>query len=133
MKTRPINSFGLETVGITILDPAGQPAEVIGVVKSNPAPPSKAGLGTANYLTENLKGSNPILAAHFRAPLLLSLPGAELNANVVSPGYLNALDLPLVSGLGFPQHSMAGPKRVLASSIKRLPTSTSAKNRLARV
>jgi hypothetical protein len=104
--------FGLETVGITILDPAGQPAEVIGVVKSNPAPPSKAGLGTANYLTENLKGSNPILAAHFRAPLLLSLPGAELNANVVSPGYLNALDLPLVSGLGFPQHSMAGRTRI---------------------
>jgi putative ABC transport system permease protein len=105
--------FGRETVGMMIQDPSGQPVEVIGVVKRSSTPISNQGRATVFY---NHPGQSeapaPIAGAHFRAPAVSPLTGAELSVNVVSPSYFNALDLYLVAGRQFPEHQMPDQVRV---------------------
>ncbi len=100
--------FGRETVGMTIQDPSGLPVEVIGVVKRSSTQELNQRHATVYYYTDHPEGTEPITDAHFRAPVVSPLMSAELNGNVVSSSYFNALDLSLVAGRQFPEHQMFG-------------------------
>jgi ABC-type antimicrobial peptide transport system permease subunit len=104
--------FGPGTVGMTIQEPSGQPAEIIGVVKRSATHEANQRRATVYYYTDQSSVPNPIKGAHFRAPVVSPLTGAELSGNVVSPGYFNALDLSLVAGRQFAEHPMPGQGRV---------------------
>jgi MacB-like periplasmic core domain/FtsX-like permease family len=104
--------FGRESVGMTIEEPSGLPVEIIGVVKRSWTQQSKQRRATVYYYTDHSEVPGSITGAHFRAPVLLPLTGAELSGNVVSPGYFNALGLSLVAGRQFPEHQAPGRTRV---------------------
>ncbi len=96
--------FGAGTAGRSIWNAAGIPVEIIGVLAMQ-----KAGHGAAQiqptiyYYQEDEKGPHPerIGLANFRAPILTKLEQAELDSNVVSPGYFAVMGWPLVAGRTF--------------------------------
>jgi ABC-type lipoprotein release transport system permease subunit len=94
--------FGANSVGRSILDPAGLPVDVIGVVAMRKGGPA-AGRPTIYFERHDRTGSPPsrIALAHFRAPTLSTLERAELDSNVVSPSYFAAMGWPLVAGRVF--------------------------------
>ncbi len=104
--------FGRETVGVVIQDPAGVPIEIIGVIKRGPKYALQQKRPTIYYgYIDHSDAPNPIRHARFRAPLSL-LTDIQLSANVVSPTYFSALDLPLIAGQGFTEHHVPGQGRV---------------------
>ena len=104
--------FGSKTTGMVIQDPFGSPVEIIGVVKRNPTYASNETRPTIYYdYTDHLVAPEPTISAHFRAPMS-SLINAELNVNVVSPGYFETLGMSLVVGKNFSDHQVAGQGRI---------------------
>ncbi len=105
--------FGRQTVGIAIRDPAGFLIEIIGVIKrkSNDAIQQRHPTIYYGYL-DHSDAPTPQQHARFRSPLVLPPTDIELNANVVSPNYFGALDLPLIAGQEFPEHQVPGQGRV---------------------
>lgn len=101
--------FGRNTVGRSILDPAGHPIEIIGVLgrKGRSRP-------TIYYYNPDQAGapSDRIVSAHFRAPTVSKLERAELDSNVVSPGYFAAMGWPLTAGQIFPDDVISRGCRV---------------------
>ena len=105
--------FGPQTAGVVIHDSAGQPIEIIGVVKrrSNDAiqkPPPTIYYG---YIIGS-DAPSTIKHAHFRVPPAPPVTGFELSADAVSASYFGALDLTLIAGQKFPEHRIAGQGRV---------------------
>jgi ABC-type antimicrobial peptide transport system permease subunit len=106
--------FDRNTVGRAIQDAAGLPVEIIGVVAEKGSHARKASRPTIYYNHTDQNGPAPDRAAsaHVRAPVRSELVSAELDANVVSPGYFSAMGLPLIAGRVFTDHPMSGECRV---------------------
>ena len=105
--------FGRQTVGVVIQDAGDQPIEIIGVVGQRPNDAKQKPPATIYYGYIDRPGApNPIRQAHFRVPLVPPVAGVELNSDVVSADYFEALDLPLIAGHKFPEHRIAGQGRV---------------------
>jgi ABC-type lipoprotein release transport system permease subunit len=105
--------FGRRTVGTVIWDSAGQPIDIIGVVKTVSKGASLLGRRTIyRGYVDSTNEAPPTRHAHFRVPLSLSATDIELNANVVSPGYFSALGLPLITGRAFSERPFSGQGRV---------------------
>lgn len=105
--------FGVtKTTGMVIQDPFGSPVEIVGVVKRNPTSAPNEKRPTIYYdYTDHLVAPEPTLRARFYVPVS-SLVNAELNVNVVSPGYFKTLGLSLVAGQEFSDHQVAGQGRI---------------------
>jgi ABC-type lipoprotein release transport system permease subunit len=113
--------FGTQTAGMVIRDSADSPIEIIGVLKGA----GKEGLRDHGkgvneerrpmiyygYLNQQ-EAPSTIRDAHFRVPLTRPEAGIELNANIVSASYFNALDMPLVAGRKFGEDRVSGEGRV---------------------
>jgi hypothetical protein len=86
--------FDRQTVGRTVQDSAGLPVEIIGVVSRRDVEnTAKGNRPTVYYNYTDRMGAPPdkITRARFRAPIVSELARAELDANVVSPSYFDAL------------------------------------------
>lgn len=101
--------FGVETVGRSILDPARRPVEIIGVVAERAA---RSRPSIYFYAEQPGAARTPMPAAVFQVPTLQELPVAELDANVVSPGYFETMGLPIVAGQGFSTPHQTGACRI---------------------
>jgi hypothetical protein len=102
--------FDGHTADRTVQDSAGLPVEIIGVVamaKGRSRP-------TIYYNDANQTGPAPerIAPTRFRTPIASELATAELDANVVSPSYFDAMGLALIAGERFTDHPMLGACRV---------------------
>ncbi len=106
--------FGGKTIGRTIQDPAGLPVEIIGVVAEKAKRGAKASRPTIYYNYADRAGPAPdrIALARFRAPIQQELASAELDANVVSASYFQAMGLSPIAGQEFTDDRMPGECRV---------------------
>jgi ABC-type antimicrobial peptide transport system permease subunit len=105
--------FGRDTIGMVIQDPSSLPVEIIGVVKRSSKYELQQERPTIYYDYMNHSDvPKPIRSAHFRVPLVSPLMNIQLNANVVSPRYFSAFDLPLIAGQVFAEHQVPGQDRV---------------------
>jgi ABC-type antimicrobial peptide transport system permease subunit len=105
--------FGLQTAGVVIQDSERLPIEVIGVVKRKENDAKQQGRPTIYYgYVDQPEAPKPIIDAQFRVPLVPPSAGIELNTNVVSANYFDALDMPLIAGQNFPEHHISGQNRV---------------------
>ena len=97
--------FGENTPGRILLDAAGVPVEVIGVVAMRKL--AQGNRPSLYYNRLNQAGPTPggIAGAHFRAPVASELPTRELDTHVVSPGYFDAMGLLLLAGRSFAGHT----------------------------
>jgi putative ABC transport system permease protein len=89
------------TVGRNVQDFSGLPVEIIGVVAMRKAVlAAKGSRPTIYYNHVNQTGPPPrgIARARFRAPIVSELAEAELDTNVVSPGYFDAMGFSPVAG-----------------------------------
>jgi cell division protein FtsX len=89
--------FGPAASGRVIHDSAGRTVEIIGVVAHRNPGRNRPAL---YYDFTNSRGPLPApqLRAPFRAPPMMDLPLAELDTNVVSPGYFEWLGMQLIAG-----------------------------------
>jgi len=104
--------FGGHTAGRTLQDPARLPVEIIGVAAMRN--PAKGNRPTIYYDYTNQGGPPPgrIARGRFRAPIASELVRGELDTNVVSPGYFDAMGLPLITGQGFTGPATFGSCRI---------------------
>ncbi len=95
--------FGGNTVGRVVRDPMGLPVEIIGVVAEKVKGDGRFSHPTIYYNSADQTASKPDRTArsHFRAAIRAELARADLDANVVSPSYFEAMGLSLTSGPGF--------------------------------
>jgi len=108
--------FGVMTVGMVIEDSANLPIEIIGVVKvaeqKGTGDPGNSLRPTIYYgYLNQAETPSRMEDARFRVPVEEPSSNIELNANVVSPNYFNALDMPLVAGRRFGANRRAGERR----------------------
>jgi len=106
--------FNSNTVGRTIQDPAGLPVEIIGVLAEKVLHGAKRAHPTIYYDYANQQGPGlrRTARAGFRAPIASELARVDLDANVVSPKYFEAMGLPLIAGQLFTAHGRPGECRV---------------------
>lgn len=105
--------LGQQTAGEVIRDSAGMPIEIIGVVERKSTDTKQRTRPTIYYGYINQTGEpTSIKGAEFNVPVAPAVEGIELSANVVSPNYFGALDMPLTSGQVFREHRNAGQGRV---------------------
>jgi putative ABC transport system permease protein len=105
--------FGPQTAGVVLRDPADQPIEIIGVVKTNSKDAARNPVPTIYYdYIDHWDAPRPIRNARFRVPAAPPVTGVELNSDVVSASYFAALDLPLIAGQKFSEHRTPGQGRV---------------------
>ena len=101
--------FGDDSVGRIVHDSAGMPVEVIGVVarKAN-------GNGPTIYYNYTNQSASPshIGSSRFRVPVASELARAELDMNVVSSAYFNAMGLTLIAGQQFTDRRVSEDCRV---------------------
>jgi ABC-type lipoprotein release transport system permease subunit len=104
--------FGASTAGRTLQDAARLPVEIIGVVATRK--PANGNRPTIYYDHTNQLGPPPgrIAGVRFRAPIVSQLATGELDANVVSPGYFDAMGLPPIAGQGFTGHTTFSACRI---------------------
>lgn len=91
---------GPATVGEKVFDPAGLPVQIIGVLNETAGDTRSR---RPSIYFDSL-GPNPYAStkgAQFRAPLALSSASIDLNVNIVSIGYMQALGLSLIGGQWF--------------------------------
>jgi hypothetical protein len=101
--------FGRDTVGRPVLDPAGFPVVVIGVVAQR----RRTRPTIYRYHADHSgPASERSVLETFRAPIVSKLDRADLDANVVSPSYFTAMGLSLAAGEIFPDESTARGCRV---------------------
>lgn len=91
---------GRATVGETIFDPMGNPVEIIGVV-SRTSRDTGSRRPTIYFDPLGPDARAAMKGARFLAPAASSSADVELNANVVSGSYMQALGLPFIAGHGF--------------------------------
>jgi ABC-type antimicrobial peptide transport system permease subunit len=91
---------GSATVGEQIIAPNGSPVKIIGVVQGVPAKPLSR-LPTIYFDPLGPFANASRMGAHFRTPAALSPSTIELNVNLVSGNYMQALGLPLTAGHWF--------------------------------
>jgi hypothetical protein len=103
--------FDKHTVGRMIQQVGGSPVEVIGVVREKSHPGSRP---TIYYNLADRTGPAPdrIASAIFRAPIRSELATVQLDANVVSKDYFDAMKLPVITGQRFGDRPMPGECRV---------------------
>ena len=105
--------FGLQTAGIVIQDSSGLPIQVIGVIKRKSKDAVQQNGPTIYYgYIDHANAPNPVRNVQFRVPATPPTAGIELNVNVVSANYFNALDLPLIAGQKFSANPTPGLGRV---------------------
>jgi ABC-type antimicrobial peptide transport system permease subunit len=93
--------FGANTVGRIVYDPAGLPVEIIGVLARNKRYVVKGRRPTIYYNYLDRHGPPTESLSHtFRAPTMSELAHVELDTNVVSSSYFNAMGLSLIAGQG---------------------------------
>jgi len=101
--------FGEDTPGRTVQAVASPPVEIIGVVSTrNTQRP------TIYFDYTNRPGFPPRLvpAARFHAPITSDLARAELESNIVSLDYFDAMGIQLVAGHSFADHRDSTPCRL---------------------
>ena len=112
-ETAAAKLFGLQTAGVVIRDPAGLPIEIIGVVKRKSNDAIQQSDPTIYYgYTDHSNAPSPIRHAQFRIPVAPLIAGMDLNVNVVSANYFDALGLPLIAGQKFSARPIPGLGRV---------------------
>lgn len=107
--------FGDDTVGRAIYGPAGEPTDIIGVVALRKTGLAKGRRPAIYYSDTNqaMSALRRVTRVTFTAPMASRLKTAELDANVVSPGYFALMGLSLAAGRGFGDNSSAnGCRRV---------------------
>ncbi len=97
--------FGEYTAGRTLRDPENPlPVEIIGVVairESERAAKKNRPTVYFNYTSHQETPPRRITDVRFRAPIALELTAADLETNVVSPGYFDAVGSKVIAGQGF--------------------------------
>ncbi len=96
--------FGGDAVGRSIQDPSGQRVEIVGVVAERDTENKRPATNATVYFYPSQTALPPIDrdgAAHFQIPDRSQLARAVLEANVVSPGYFEAMGLAPVAGKVF--------------------------------
>jgi ABC-type antimicrobial peptide transport system permease subunit len=106
--------FDGDAAGRMIQDAAGLPVEIIGVVAEKPTQAGKKDSPTVYYDHTNQTGTMPgrVSLANFRSPLRAALVSAELDRNVVSPTYFEAMGFTLIAGQLFADRPTTGARRV---------------------
>jgi hypothetical protein len=107
--------FGDDTPGHSIQDAAGLPVEIIGVVAARKRRTAKRQSRPTiyyNYMNQAGPPLDRIAMTPFSAPVAARLDRAELNTNVVSPGYFAAMGFALVAGRIFPENPSSRGCRV---------------------
>jgi len=102
--------FGDGTVGRSIRDPSGLPVKMIGVFAERRGPSSPTIY--YDYTGQTRPPPERAALARFRAPTVSTLNSVELDANIVSPNYFDALGLSLAAGRLFSEASGPGGCRV---------------------
>lgn len=108
--------FGRYTAGRTLREP-GSPAavDIIGIVAMRePGTATKKNRPTVYFDYTNHEGTPPrrIADVRFQTPVNSELAGADLETNVVSPGYFDAVGSKLVAGADFASHEKFAGCRV---------------------
>ena len=97
--------FGGYTAGRTLRDPESPlPVEIIGVVamrESEQVAKKNRPTVSPDYTSHQETLPRRITNVRFRAPIASELATADLETNVVSPGYFDALEIKLIAGQGF--------------------------------
>jgi predicted permease len=93
-----------DAVGRAIEDPAGQRVEIVGVIASRKREEDTARNHPTIYYYAEQTGTplDRLGPARFRVPERPTLVGGVLDANVVSPGYFDAMGMVSVAGRVFP-------------------------------
>lgn len=115
--------FGKQTVGMIIRDSADLPIEIIGVVRKTGVeatgdrgnlPSTRGKIRPTIYYgyLNQAEAPSTMQDARFHVPLAEPVPNVELNANVVSANYFNALGTSLVAGRKFGADRVASERRV---------------------
>lgn len=108
--------FGGYTVGRTLRDPQGPlPVEIIGVVAMRKQEHAvKKNRPTLYYDYTGREDTPPrkTTDVRFRAAVASELGWAELETNVVSPGYFDAVGNKLIAGQGFTGHTKSTERRI---------------------
>lgn len=104
--------FGGRTAGRTLRDPGSlQSIDIIGVVAMREQErAAKKDRPTVYFDYTNHQGNPPrrIADVRFRTPTTLELASADLETDVVSPGYFEAMRSKIVAGEGFTGHPPVG-------------------------
>ncbi len=106
--------FGGDAVGRSIQDPSGQRVEIIGVVADRKTENERPTGATVYFYPEQtpLPPIDRNGTAHFQVPDRPQLTRAVLEANVVSPGYFEAMGLTPIAGKVFSNFGTANECRV---------------------
>lgn len=106
--------FDRNTVGRTVQDFAGLPVEIIGVVAGKVTHAAKESRPTIyyNYADQTEPAPGGIARARFGAPMQTELASAELEVNVVSTSYFEAMGLSLIAGQEFSEQRAPGECRI---------------------
>jgi ABC-type antimicrobial peptide transport system permease subunit len=106
--------FDSNTVGRIVQDPTGLPVEVIGVVEEKARNNAMESRPTIyyNHADQTTQAPERIALARFRAPVPSELVTAQLDTNVVSPNYFEAMGLTLITGQEFTSRPTARECRV---------------------
>jgi ABC-type lipoprotein release transport system permease subunit len=108
--------FGGYTAGRTLQDPESHlSVEVIGVVAmQNPEQGAKKNRPTLyyDYTSHNATPPSRITGVRFRAAIVSELARAEIETNIVSPGYFDAAGAKLIEGQGFTGHTKSTECRI---------------------
>jgi len=108
--------FGGDTAGRTLEDPGSHlPVEVIGVVAmQNSTQAARKNRPTLyhDYTGHNATPPSRITGVRFSAATVSVLARAELETNIVSPGYFDAVGVKLIAGQGFTDHAKSTACRI---------------------
>jgi len=104
--------FDNDSVGRTVVNPRGVYSEVVGVVAQTRSPDSARPAIFYDFTNRNETPPARAANAHFRTPVKSELPLAELDVNVASPGYFQAVGIKLIAGSSFDARRRFGQCRV---------------------
>jgi ABC-type antimicrobial peptide transport system permease subunit len=122
-ETAAAELFGVLTAGMAIRGPGDRHLEIIGVVREavSEVPSEQENKADIRPMTRptiyygyinQAEAPSTVRDEVFRVPVTGPASKIELNANVVSPKYFDALDMPVVAGRKFGADRIAGEGRV---------------------